>query len=147
MKVTLRLGGLPIEKIALLQKLAEEIEAPKHWHARFLIRGVYHRPTEHTAWTANASIHYSGDPARGAHAGDLRAVNLEICSWNEHDVRDAKFKFGKLFEKIVSLPCPETAPRKPPPPSLVRERNRGEPCMRPSGCWMNRMDAMVSSTF
>jgi hypothetical protein len=39
MAVRLRLGGLPIEKIVLLQ-LADEFEAPKHWCARPLIRGA-----------------------------------------------------------------------------------------------------------
>ena len=107
MRLRLRLGGLPIEKIALLQKLADEFEVPKHWCARLVIRGAYHRWTEQPAWTGNSSIHYSGDQPRGSHTGDLRAVSLEIGSRNERDVREAKFKFGKIFEKVISLPCPE----------------------------------------
>jgi hypothetical protein len=97
MAVTLRRGGLPIEKIALLQKLAAEFEAPKHWCARLLVRGAYHRWTEQPAW--KASIHHSGDQPRGSHTGDLRAVSLEIGSRNERDVRGQNSSSEKYSRK------------------------------------------------
>jgi hypothetical protein len=138
MAVRLRLGGLPIEKIALLQQLADEFEAPKHWRARLLIRGAYHRWTEQPAWTGKASIHYSGNQTRGSHTGDLRAVSLEIGSRNERDVREAKFKFGKIFEKVISLPSPERrrkfhARYKSMGP-VAKNRALASPGMRPCIC-------------
>jgi hypothetical protein len=80
----IRLGGIQAEKIPLLKKLARRLDAPTHRRARLITTG---RPTH-------------------AHSGDLRAVTLKIGSDDPRHQRAARFKFGKLLEKVISMPSP-----------------------------------------
>ena len=86
MTTIIRLGALPDVKIPLLVKMAKDYDLPNEWQAKLVF------------------------PRRlpgGLRDAPLRLVNLAIGSDDPRHVREARFRFGKLFERCISTRAPQ----------------------------------------
>src|SRR5260221_3530603 len=109
----LQLGALPPEKLPLLAALEAETIGPPHaWRAKLIYGNAAHVPREGRIWQSGQGIDSHRGTPRTRY--DLVPVGLEIGAKDARAVRDARFTYSKLFERVIVAPCPPLVRTSPP---------------------------------